>query len=155
MSDEPEPVIVCESGERWSAAWRRYHTDATIATVHSVADLQTRLATASDKIAVVEMGSPRLGAWVDWLARRLSMEGDPLVIAVGDAHLTPIRWRLRELGAFAVATNERQLPPICRAVCHHLNSIPGAERSLRDQVWSSLPWRGVATARFHSSGTVE
>lgn len=144
MSDEyvggRPVVVVCEDGVRWSAAWRRSDDVSALVTVQSPMELRRRMEEAPASVAVVELSLRSAPAWIDWFADRACGAEKSFVVVVGDADLRTIRWQLMELGALAVVTTERQLPPVCRAALRHLGRWRPREMSYREQVWESLPW---------------
>ncbi len=136
-------IIICETGLRWSAAWRRCDVASSrLVTVNTLSECRKLLDEAPASVVVVEFSAMTSGDVLQWLAERTFGRCESAVILVGDAAIEPRRWRLMECGALLVVANERQLPEACRAARRHLQRWKTPELGFRERIWESLPWGG-------------
>jgi hypothetical protein len=129
-------VILCESTPRWAAAWRRCDDTSRLRSVPSLAGARDQLVAAPASVLAIDANHVASEALIEALA----WSTRPFAIVLGDAALEVHRWTLMECGAALVVTNERQLPPACRAARRHLERWRAPELTFRERVWESLPW---------------
>ncbi|MDZ4782019.1 MAG: hypothetical protein SGJ19_17360 [Planctomycetia bacterium] len=142
MSDSRPVILICESGLRWTAAWRRgdAQVKARLETVNSLAACEERLRSAPASFLVLEASLGGMPVLLEWLTLQFIERQELAVAIVGDTSLNEWRYGLMERDAILVATSERQLPAVCTAAQRHVSSWQPRELSMRERTLNSLPW---------------
>lgn len=133
-------VLLCVADLRWEAAWRRADTSAPIARVATLVECLEHWSVAPASVAVIEFAAFPPLELLGFLAGRPRLRDRGLVILVGGAALDDLRFDLMECGADLVVSSERQLPEVCRCARRHLKRWKPPEWTVRERVWSMLPW---------------
>ena len=146
----PAKLVVCERSGRWAVGLRRELAGlgVRIYETRTLAECWQVLAESPAGFAVVELTT----SGTDELLRRMArLQRDfPLVrvAVVAPRVLAGYEWLMREAGAIHFTCSPRQLGPLARSACRHLDRAPVPPRSLAEQIWESLPWgkRGMLNA---------
>ena len=77
------------------------------------------------------------------LARVAILEQDfPLArfAVVAERELSAYQWVMRQAGAIHFVVSTRDLAPLARGICRHLQRGPAPEPSPAERIWAELPW---------------
>ena len=137
-------LIVCERFGSWAVALRRELAGSGVRVyeTRSLAECWDVLGETPAGFAVVELSC----VGVEGLLRRMArLQRDfPLArVAIAAARcLAAYEWLMREAGAVHFTCSPRQLGPLVRLACRHLDEVPAPPRSVTEQIWACLPWGG-------------
>jgi hypothetical protein len=134
-------LIVCERTGSWAVALRREVAEAGIRVweTRTLPDCWSELARSPASFLVLELG----GNVADLLHRtaRLPREFPAARLAVvADRSLASYEWLMREAGAVHFLCSPRQVAPLARLACRHLDQVPPPPQSLTERIWANLPW---------------
>jgi hypothetical protein len=166
----PAIWVVCERKGRWAGALRAALSRTgwppssvpRLREVRQLAELSPRLESHADQLVLVEVERATFGSVLEWLASICRRHRGARVVAllnrdVWDSDIADSRVRRRirraaidalfEAGASDVSTSPRQLQAIlalgrrCNSHRSMSRDVPGAQLSIADAVWASLPWQ--------------
>ena len=139
----PPRLIVCERDGHWAVALRRElpSPGVRVYETRSVPQCWEMLAGHPASFVVAELHPAHAKALLERMVR---LERDfPLVrvAVVAGRSLAGCEWLMRESGAVHFTCSPRQLGPLARLACRHLDQAPKPPRDLIERLWESLPWR--------------
>jgi len=133
-------IILCESGVRWAAAWRRCASAPTVDAVSALSACETLMNAAPQSFVLLEVDQSRMPQCMEWITRCKLEHPSVAIAVVGDNQIEAWRAVFLERGALLVVTSERRLNSACAAARRHLARWEPPELGLRERVWAGLPW---------------
>jgi hypothetical protein len=143
-------LLLCEKTGRWAIGWKRAIPQAHwrgIKQLRSLIQCEQALGGNPRQLVAVEVTAENaefvLAALAAWRSRWPACR----TIALLSPRLEPWTPWLLDAGALAVATSTRELPSLARLVHRFSAQNPPVEPSLtiRETIWSRLPWPGFAS----------
>lgn len=135
-------LLVCERDGYWATALRLAGPPISlrIYELRNLIDCRRELEQSPASLVVVEATRTSIeGVWY-LLQETQRSYPQARIVVVGGADVTTWHDLLREAGAVLVVDSPRRLDRVLRLAQRHTERLPRAEMSLRDQVWSRLPW---------------
>ena len=135
-------LIVNEHSGDWAVAWRRIlrGSNVPLCQTRSLAHCGEELAASPASVVAIELTVENLpallSALVDW-KRRFPLARLIVLGARGNEACDPL---VREAGAMHAVFSPQDLASAAVLVRRHLAAAPEPEMTLRDAIWSRLPW---------------
>ena len=135
-------LIVNEHSSEWAVAWRRIlrGSNVPLCQTRSLAHCGQELAASPASVLALELAADNLpallAALVDW-TRRFPLARSIVLGARGTEACDPL---VREAGAVHAVFSPQHLASTAVLVKRHLAAAPEPEMTLREAIWSRLPW---------------
>ena len=138
-------LIVCEKTGVWATAMRRTMSGSgyRVHEVRSLAQCFDALADHPASFVTLELTAANRELIPRAIVRMGIQYPAARAIVVGERGLEGGQWLLREAGAIDVLFSPRQISAAGRLAGRHLAAVPEEEMTLRDLIWSRIPWSNL------------
>lgn len=134
--------IVCEKKGDWAAAlrWAQRDGKMRIHELRSLIDCRNELRSAPASVLALETNASNIEGVLRLMIEMQSSSPQARVIILADVNVQ--RWEelLREAGAIHVVYSTRRLEQIIAAARQRIAKVQRSNRTLREAIWSRLPW---------------
>lgn len=145
MSQSLARVVLCESGRKWATVLRRQLAETRLYEVRSDDAILEELA-ASPFSFIIRETTPANAASAIKLVDQVRRDfPQAVLVAVGGNELQAYQTVLWEAGFAWVCASLRSTSPIIRMVRRQLAAAPTAPLSIRETVFSNMPWNRFAS----------
>lgn len=140
----PPRLIVCERSGQWAVALRRELPggDVRVHETRSLRECWRVLGRHLSSFVVVELTEANADDLLDRLARLERVAPLARAAVVAERSLAAYEPLVREAGAVHFIAGTRDLCPLARLACRHLDqaALQGPCRSVSQAIWDGLPW---------------
>ena len=137
-------IIVCEKTGRWATALRRVlsATRPRMCQTRSMAECLRELERSPASLIALELTAENGSSVVEFLDEVHQRFHRAIVVVFGPRAMERCGWLVREAGAVHAVFSPREVASAARVIERHLQRAPTHPLTLRQSLWSRLPWGG-------------